>query len=866
MSWPKRIALGLTILVFLGVLGGVGTVVGIFWWYGRGVAELDEERLANYQPPQVTRIYARDGTLIGEVFEQRRTFVSWEDIPSHVENAFLAAEDADFYRHEGMDYQGMVRALIVNLRAGEVKQGASTITQQVVKNFMLTSERSLERKVQELILARRLEQALTKQQILELYLNEIFLGHARYGIEEASQYYFGKSVRDIDIGQAALLATLPKAPSRDSPYKNRAKAKERQVWVLQQMVEHGFASQDDAQPFIDGELDLATADERRRPVTGAEEFVDEVERQLRAQYGEELSTLGADVYTTVDLTVQGQARGGLLRSLDELDERQGYGRHARPATKKQLRRAEQEGKADVRTGRTYRAIAVALPAEVTLPEGGYPARIGEQPVFVEVPDIPRARASDKTLLEQFAPQVVHPVLVEPRGDLSLPTGWLRARLILPESAVAVSDVDTSEVLAMVGGTRYERGGFNRVLQAARQPGSSFKPFVYGASVAQGKYTAATIVKDSPEIYEKWKPTNFLRDKYRGEVRLREALQKSINTIAIKLLDDVGFDAVHDFARRAGIQTELPQNLSLALGTTEVEPWEMLDAYGTIARGGERLPPIVLDRVEVRGRDPWRPRTERERVLEAEPVFVLTSMMTSVVQAGTGTKAKALGRPVAGKTGTSADFHDAWFCGFTPQRVSVAWVGFDQPRYLGSGETGGKAAIPVWLAAMEAAKAEEAAGFVPPPGLVVMRIDAASGLRAPDFEVDYGDDKKRKVLDEYFLDGTAPIEYAVPAALPKGDVLLDLYGGAGATSADDDPDALREPDEPEDPEVGGDQGEGDGDSASGGMGGLPTVEVLPDDDEARLDPEAMPEESRGTKPRGDPGRTRFDDLPSLDDDR
>lgn len=835
MTWPKRIFLVLVILGFLGVLAGVGGIVGLFWWYGRGVADLDEARLKNYQPPQITRIYARDGeTLIGELYAQRRTLIRYDDIPSHVENAFLAAEDADFYRHEGMDLMGMARALVVNLRARQVKQGASTITQQVVKNFMLSPERSLERKVQELILARRLEQALTKKQILELYLNEIYLGHGRYGIEEAAQYYFGKSVRDIDLGQAALLATLPKAPGRDSPYKNRERAKGRQVWVLKQMVQHGFARAEDAQPFIDGDLGLAQGDERIHVVAGAEEFVDEVERRLAQTYGDGLDTLGAKVVTTVDLALQGQTRVELMTGLHNVDVRQGYGAAARVATNKELKRAESDGKGSIVAGRTYRAIAVD-PAGTSLPPDMVAMRIGELPIAVTVPKGPRYRVEGKTLAEQFVPDVVHPVLLETKTDPAVPEGWGRAKLIVPESAVAVSDPATGEVLAMIGGSAYARGQFNRVLQAARQPGSSFKPFVYGAAVASKRFTAATLVSDSPDVYEKWKPTNFLRDVYLGDVRLRMALTKSINTIAIKLLDTVGFAAVHQFAYDAGIETTLPDHLSLALGTTEIKPIEMLTGYTTLARGGSRITPRFILEVQARGRDPERPEQVARQTLDRDAVFVLVSMMQSVVAGGTGTGAKKLGRPAAGKTGTSADFHDAWFCGFTPDRVAVAWVGFDHPRYLGSGETGGKAAVPIWVGAMKAASSGEPKAFEVPESIVVRRIDAESGLLAPTWDVDNGgEDAKRKTLDEYFIEGTEPVDHAVPAALPKGDVLLDLYGdGDAVAGAEDDPDAVLDPD----------AGPGDG------------VLPVPDgyDGDADYDPGAL-EAPRENKPGGLPSVT------------
>lgn len=330
---------------------------------------------------------------------------------------------------------------------------------------------------------------------------------------------------------------------------------------------------------------------------------------------------------------------------------------------------------------------------------------------------------------------------------------------------------------MIGGHDYERGEFNRALQAARQPGSSFKPFVYGAAIASKKYTAATLVEDSPAIYEKWKPTNFLRDVYLGEIRLRVALTKSVNTIAIKLIDDLGFPAVHEFAQAAGIPGPLPEHLSLALGTKELRPWDMLSGYLTLARGGSRIEPRLILRIEAPGKPVWEPEHPEVQALPQDAVFVLTSMMESVVREGTGGAAKALGRPVAGKTGTSADFHDAWFCGFTPRHVAVAWVGFDAPRRLGSGETGGKAAIPVWLAAMSAVPDPGADDFQPPSSVSVRRIDAASGLLAPAVPPvgDDGEPVKMKTLDEYFIAGTEPIDEATPAALPADDVLLGLYG-------------------------------------------------------------------------------------------
>jgi len=795
----------LVVLFMLSILAAVGTVVGVFWYYGRDLEGLDEEQLRNYRPAQITRIVARDGELIGEIYTQRRSFIEYAEIPSHVENAFLAAEDADFYRHEGMDYMGMARALVTNVRAGKIKQGASTITQQVVKNFMLSPERSFERKVHELILARRLEQALTKKEILELYLNEIYLGHGRYGIEEASRYYFGKSVREIDVGQAAMLATLPKAPGRDSPYKSPEKAKRRQIYVLEQMVEHGFLARADAEPHIAATIDevvLAEPREAAKVEAGAEEFVDEVRRRLVEHYGEEeLARMGATVHTTVDLGVQRETREGLRAALVELDIRQHHGRELSVAKPKALKKARRHDEV-LRVGGRYPMVIGAgegvVSGSVTLPEDAVRGTIGKTPVFIRVASDSRFREPEKSLAEQFPTDAIVKVFITRMQGEELPEGWVEAEIRGPQAAVVVADPESGDVLAMIGGYDYKRAQLNRAKQSKRQPGSSFKPFVYGAAIASRQLTAASLISDSPEIYDKWKPTNYLRDVYRGDIRMRFALTKSVNTVAIKLLDRVGFDAVHEFAHAAGIETDLPEHLSLALGTTEVSPYEMMRAYMTLARGGTRIEPRIIVSVEIGGKPDWVPESEPERALPEDVVFILTSMMQSVVQHGTGAKAKALGRPVAGKTGTSAGAQDAWFSGFTPQRVAIAWVGFDQPRPLGKGETGGRSAIPVWLAAMRAAQPEASRSFVPPPTVSVRRIDAASGLLAPTvplLDPQTGEPLPMgETLDEYFLSGTEPVDEATPAALPPGDVLLDLYDEEGV----DEGDALLDEEEPAPP--------------------------------------------------------------------
>ncbi len=801
--WVKRLLITASVLFVLGVVSSVGGLVGLFWYYGRDLSAYDEEGLENYRPPQVTRIYANDGTtLLGELFEQRRTVIRYEQIPSHVENAFLAAEDADFYRHEGMDYAGMVRALIANVRAGKVTQGASTITQQVVKIFILSSERSLERKVQELILARRLEQAFTKTEILELYLNEIYLGHGRYGIEEASWFYFGKGVADIDMGQAALLATLPKAPGRDSPLQNPEKAKTRQVYVLEQMVRHGFAAPEDARRFIEAPLELAQARGRRVPTAGAEEFVDAAAHVLEAHYGkEELSTLGASVYTSVSMQAQADARSAAVDGLAAIDARNGYAHGLKPAD--EARQAEVAAAATGELG-VGRKLEVVVEDGAVAEDGFILARAGERRVRVFVG--PRYRQGDAPKADgpRFASGVVLGVTVTRRPDDS---DVVHARLdVGPEAAVVVLEVESGRVLAMVGGSIYERGDFNRASDAKRQPGSSFKPFVYGAALVARKVTPATLLDDSPEVYKDWKPTNYSRDKYNGKIRARVALAKSVNTIPVKLIDELGPEAVIDFAHRMGIDSPMPANLSIALGTAEVTPLEMAKAYLTFARGGERIDPIVVERVKVPGRDDWVPEVRRERVLEEAEAFLLTSMMRSVITEGTARKAGALGREAAGKTGTSNDSRDAWFAGYTPEHVTVTWVGFDRPRRVGRGETGGKAALPIWLQTMKAVSTGAPKTFAVPPSVSVRTIDEASGLLAPSGAAAQG--YTGKTLEEYFLEGTEPVEEAVPAALPKGDVLLGLYDDAdGAVDIDDaddadDADDMDDPDPAREDAVGG----------------------------------------------------------------
>jgi penicillin-binding protein 1A len=779
----RRVLVWLSALMALGIIASVGAIAGVFLYYGRGVEGIDVSTIRNYRPYQVTRITARDGTVLGEIFKERRTLIAFGEIPSHVENAFIAAEDAEFYHHEGMDYFGMARAMLSNIEAGQIRQGASTITQQVVKNFLLSSERTFERKVQELILARRLEQALTKQQILELYLNEIFFGHGRYGIEEASRFYFGRSVREINLGQAALLAAMPKAPSKGSPHKDPERAKARQVYVLKQMVRHGFAAPRDAQVFIDAPLEVIPPGREDVVLDEGQEFVDAAHDELLRRFGEEtLLRLGATVTTTVDLEIQRQARLGLLSGLIELDQRQGFGHKIKAVNEKKRAAALKKVEGELALGVAYPAVILPPDPSLTLPLDAVPVQIGAQKVMLVVPVGSRYDDPKLEHAAQFPADGITMVQVTSKeSGLGQPDGWWVGSIGSgPEAAVGIADNATGELLAMVGGTVHARGSFNRFTQAKRQPGSSFKPFVYGAALASQRFSAATLVEDSPEIYEKWRPTNFEGELYRGAIRLRVALTHSINTIAIKLVDSIGFEAVHEFARAAGITSPLSPNLALALGVSELTPLELLGGYLTLARGGSRIPATMIKRIEAPGMETWTSEAQPVQALREDVVFVLTSMMESVVKEGTGQRAQALNRPVAGKTGTSAEHRDAWFAGFTANYVAVAWVGFDRPRALGKAETGGRAALPVWLAAMRAAEgASLPRSFVPPASVEVRMIDKRSGLLAPALVVAADGSmvapSADEVMEEYFVAGTEPLDHAEPGAMAAGDAVLDLYG-------------------------------------------------------------------------------------------
>ncbi|MCK5796354.1 MAG: PBP1A family penicillin-binding protein [Deltaproteobacteria bacterium] len=745
-------------LVFLGViaglLGGLG-LAGLFYYYGSDPTLPRIGSVHDYRPKTTTRIFDRKHRLIGEISAERRTVVPYRKIPKLLVKAVVSAEDAEFFKHRGLDYLGMLRAFFANLRAGHFVQGGSTITQQVIKTLFLSPKRTIRRKMQEVILARQLENQLRKDEILYLYLNQIYFGHGRYGVQEASRFYFGKDVDKIGLAECALLAGLPQSPQRLSPVKHPKRAKRRQTYVLGQMAKHGFISKAVAKRVAAEPIRIVR--HTRDFYGAAPEFTDRIRAKLAEAYGEKkLASLGIDVRASVDVKFQIAAREALRSGLQAIDRRQGYRRRIRHLKGRSLKRmfarlARKQKK--MRPRRSYRAIVSAIDdAKETL-----------------VVDLGSRRATVSVSDERYNPQGHVPSRRFKVGDLLRLRAEAGSKGSLafvfdpgPQGALVSIDPRTGDVVALVSGYRYHPGDFNRALQAARQPGSAFKPFVYGAALDGGRYTPATIVDDAPVIYGKWSPKNFEKT-YRGPLRLRVALAHSVNTVAARLIHEVGLEAVRRLAERVGISSALGKDLSLALGTSNVLPIDLATAYATIANGGKRVTPTFILKA---GAEVMK-RPVAAQVLRPAVAYVLTSMMQSVVREGTARRARQLGRPVAGKTGTTNGYKDAWFAGFTPQLVTVVWVGFDRPRKIGRLETGGRAALPIWIRFMRRAlRGKPKLPFRQPPGVVVQRIDPKTGLLASAGATD--------AIEEVFVAGTDPKEVA-PSA-DQVDPATILMGG------------------------------------------------------------------------------------------
>ena len=769
----RRVLIAFAFLILLGIAAGAAAGYVVYQELATGLP--DVSALQDYQPSLVTEVYDRHEELIAEFFVERRRLVHLTEIPAHVRYATIAAEDSRFYSHGGVDYIGIGRAVLVNLRAGATREGASTITQQVARNLFLTRERTLRRKIREAILARRIEQRYDKDSILQLYLNQIFYGHNTYGIEAAAQLYCGKSVADLSLADGAMIAGLPPAPNTYSPLRNPDRSLQRRGHVLRRMVAEGYL--DAREAAAAGEEPMCSPGERphvTHRVNKAPYFVEHVRQHLEDRYGPTaLYRGGYTVHTTLDLRLQRAAQRAVRDGLLTVDRRIRRGAWQRPSRSLELTSDEARNAAriqavtmthgaspTVRKGELLAgvlldvqpdsaAVAVRKSRGVIKPAGvdwirsvvgGQGAFDGDLTQLLKRGDVVRVR-----VLEADPEGVAHQLELEQDPRV--------------QGALLALEASSNEVLAMIGGYDFDRSQFNRALRAVRQPGSAFKPVIYAAAVEAGMNPTSRVADDPIEREipgaDTWRPENY-DEEFLGPITMRLALTKSRNLATIDLLEKIGVDAACAYARRLGVRRQFPCVLSLALGSAEMTLLDVTTLYGVFANQGIYTEPVFIARIVDRfGTLKEEQLLSAQRVMSPEVAYSVTSMLESVVQHGTGRQVRALERPAAGKTGTTNDFHDAWFIGYTPEIVAGVWVGFDNQSSLGKRESGGRVAAPIWLSFMqEALQGQPVTDFPIPPGIRFVFQGAQDGTEsitrtpegAPFFEV--------------FIDP----EFAVPAAL------------------------------------------------------------------------------------------------------
>lgn len=805
---PLFVILATFIVLF--VFGIVATVSAIYH-FSRDLPSV--EWLKNYSPPEETRVYADDGTLIGEFFKEKRIVVPLSVIPKFVQDAFIAAEDSTFWTHPGIDKKSILRAFWKNLTAGSIVQGGSTITQQVAKALFLSPEKSFKRKIKEMILALRMEKHLSKEEILYIYLNHIYLGSGAYGVEAASLTYFGKHVWELNLAEAAIIAGLPRAPSKYSPKPggNSYLWKSRQIYVIRQMVRNGFISGREAEAAL--RMPVRIVNNKPPNAEKCPYFLDYVKRYVEKRYGEKaLYEGGLRIFTTVDLKAQELARRAVRKGLYALDKRQGYRGPLQKLPPAYIEPFIQKIDSELcdgplKGGKIYKAVVIGFDragkkvmVRIGRRKGVIPLanmRWARKPnPYVEYS---RARIKDPTK----ALDIGDVVLVRPNKDT--PPGETAILFLeqepLVQAALICIENRTGYIRAMVGGLNYKKSQFNRAVQSRRQPGSAFKPIIYAAAIDKG-YTPSTIILDSPVIYcEKgakkiWKPSNY-EETFHGPTLLRTALAKSRNIVTIKILRNIGVQYAINYARKLGIKSKLVPNLSLALGASGVSLLELTSAYTVFANLGKRIEPVFIKKIidakgdileenspppieghteekvasigskslisfqnmgpgsliasaeagEVEKKAP-RTASEAPQVISPQTAYIMTHLLEEVVKFGTGWRVRALKRPVAGKTGTTNNLHDAWFIGYTPSYTTGVWVGFDKERPLGVNETGSRAASPIWLEFMKTfLEGTPVEDFEVPKGIEFAKIDTATGLLA--------DSTTKEAVFEAYKEGSAP---------------------------------------------------------------------------------------------------------------
>jgi penicillin-binding protein 1A len=755
------------------ILIGCAAAAGLAVYYSISKDLPKITSLADYHPSIITTVYADDNRKIAEFFEERRIVIPLTEMPRTLIDAFVAAEDSRFYKHRGIDFISIVRAFFKNLEAGTIVQGGSTITQQVTKSFLLTPERSYKRKFKEAVLAYRIDKAFSKEDILYLYLNQIYLGHGAYGVQAASENYFGKSAKDLNLAECAMLAGLPQAPSKYSPFKHPERAKQRQIYVLNRMVDEGYITNIQATEAINTSLDIKPR--RNLYIEEVPFYTEHVRRHLEKKYGKDvLYTQGLKVYTAVNLEMQKIARDEIQKGLFELDKREGYRgplEHIKPEeieSFSQTLRAEPENN-PLEEGAIVKAVVIAVDDRkktVVIRMGKAQGTIAlEDMLWARKPNLEIAYYETKLKRPSQALAVGDVILVRLTGKEEGKDLWAAALEQIPiaQSALMCIEAGTGLVKAMIGGRDFSATQFNRAIQSRRQPGSAFKPIIYAAALDKQFedptkiYTPATIIMDSAIVFKDeerdstWKPRNY-KETFYGPTLLRNALAKSRNLVTIKILQDIGVDYAIEYATKLGIESNLSRDLSIALGSSGISLLELLRAYSVFANQGYLVEPVfILKVVDRNGKVLEEMAPERKKVIEKSTAYLMTSLLEGVVKYGTGWRIKALNRPVAGKTGTTNNLFDAWFVGYTPEYITGVWVGLDEEAPMGKGETGSRAASPIWLGFMQRVLADKPVQvFQAPDGIVFAKIDADTGLLPVP--------ESKNVVFECFKEGTAPTKY------------------------------------------------------------------------------------------------------------
>jgi penicillin-binding protein 1A len=745
----KKLFLLLVLLGIVGTFTGLAGLIGLYYWASSDLPSF--RKITDYRPPLVTTIYTRDNMVLGYLYSEKRFLVTLGEMPGYLPKAFLAAEDSTFYQHEGVDISAIFRAMIKNLQRGGIKQGGSTITQQIIKRLLLSSEKSYKRKIREAILAYRLEKYLTKDEILTIYLNQIYLGSRAYGVEAAARTYFGVHVGQLTIAQAALLAGLPQAPTRYSPFRDFEAAKNRQKYVLGRMLVQGWITQAQHDAAVAEPLVFKSMPDPSWEV--APFYLEEVRRELIDRFGEDqVYNGGLHVRTAVDLKHQEAAERSLREGLVASEKRRGY--------KPTLEKLEKDKYADffersnvpesqLAPGHWLKALVVELSNQGAVVRFGDklglipPDEMSWAKGKVEVGDLIWASvlaAPDKSVPDtaptpppadkrsrkgKAAPEPDKTQAKQPAKPM-----WKLAMQLEPriEGAIVSMDPRTGEVLACVGGFSFEKSQFNRATQGFRQPGSSFKPIVYSVAMDNGM-TPATVVQDAPFSYvdpwskQVWSPGNYEGD-YSGPMTIRSALAKSKNLVTVRVAQQVGMKKIVERAQALGLRGEFVPFLPVSLGAVAVNLLDMVRAYSAFARDGSTINPrFILDVKSPWGEEIFDNKPEIKQVLSPQTAYIMDCLLKEVVRAGTATAIKVLGRPLAGKTGTTNEFQDAWFMGFSPYLLTGCYIGFDQPKPMGRGETGGRAALPIWLGYRKAVENDyPVEDFSRPPGIVMGTVD------------------------------------------------------------------------------------------------------------------------------------------------